>query len=329
LTHVRGARIAGTGSYVPPKVLTNQDLEHMVETSDEWIVSRTGIRERHLAEDGVASSDLAAEAAKKALGEAGIPPEEVQLMIVGTVTPDRMFPSASCSLQEKLGTFNAAAFDLSAACSGFIYGLSVASGLIGTGAMDRILVVGVETLSKITDWEDRNTCVLFGDGAGAAVVVPCEPGRGVLATSLGSDGSLGCLLELPAGGSLHPATQETLDSRMHFIKMKGNEVFKSAVRAMETVARDALDKAGVGADELDLLIPHQANLRIVEATAKRLGVSMDRVFVNVHKYGNTSAASVPLALDEARKGGRIKDGDLVGLVAFGAGFTWGAAVLRW
>lgn len=329
MTHVRGARIAGTGSYVPPKVLTNQDLEHMVETSDEWIVSRTGIRERHLAEDGVASSDLAAEAAKKALGEAGIPPEEVQLMIVGTVTPDRMFPSASCSLQEKLGTFNAAAFDLSAACSGFIYGLSVASGLIGTGAMDRILVVGVETLSKITDWEDRNTCVLFGDGAGAAVVVPCEPGRGVLATSLGSDGSLGCLLELPAGGSLHPATQETLDSRMHFIKMKGNEVFKSAVRAMETVARDALDKAGVGADELDLLIPHQANLRIVEATAKRLGVSMDRVFVNVHKYGNTSAASVPLALDEARKGGRIKDGDLVGLVAFGAGFTWGAAVLRW
>jgi 3-oxoacyl-[acyl-carrier-protein] synthase-3 len=329
LKHVRGARIAGTGSYVPPRVLTNQDLERIVETSDEWIVSRTGIKERHLVEKGVASSDLAAEAARKALAEAGVSPEEVQLQIVGTVTPDRIFPSASCSLQEKLGTANAAAFDLSAACSGFIYGLSVASGLIGIGAMDRILVVGVETLSKLTDWEDRNTCVLFGDGAGAAVMTPCDPGTGVLATSLGSDGSLGCLLELPAGGSLNPATQETVDKRMHFIRMKGNDVFKNAVRAMESVTRDALEKAGVRPEELALLIPHQANLRIIEATAKRLGVSMDRVFVNVHKYGNTSAASVPLALDEARKEGRIKDGDLIGLVAFGAGFTWGAAVIRW
>lgn len=329
MKHVRGARIAGTGSYVPPRVLTNQDLERIVETSDEWIVSRTGIKERHLVEKGVASSDLAAEAARKALAEAGVSPEEVQLQIVGTVTPDRIFPSASCSLQEKLGTANAAAFDLSAACSGFIYGLSVASGLIGIGAMDRILVVGVETLSKLTDWEDRNTCVLFGDGAGAAVMTPCDPGTGVLATSLGSDGSLGCLLELPAGGSLNPATQETVDKRMHFIRMKGNDVFKNAVRAMESVTRDALEKAGVRPEELALLIPHQANLRIIEATAKRLGVSMDRVFVNVHKYGNTSAASVPLALDEARKEGRIKDGDLIGLVAFGAGFTWGAAVIRW
>jgi 3-oxoacyl-[acyl-carrier-protein] synthase-3 len=329
LKHVRGARIAGTGSYVPPRVLTNQDLERIVETSDEWIVSRTGIKERHLVEKGVASSDLAAEAARKALAEAGVSPEEVQLQIVGTVTPDRIFPSASCSLQEKLGTANAAAFDLSAACSGFIYGLSVASGLIGIGAMDRILVVGVETLSKLTDWEDRNTCVLFGDGAGAAVMTPCDPGTGVLATSLGSDGSLGCLLELPAGGSLNPATQETVDKRMHFIRMKGNDVFKNAVRAMESVTRDALEKAGVRPEELALLIPHQANLRIIEATANRLGVSMDRVFVNVHKYGNTSAASVPLALDEARKEGRIKDGDLIGLVAFGAGFTWGAAVIRW
>ena len=329
MKHVRGARIAGTGSYVPPRVLTNQDLERMVETSDEWITSRTGIKERHVAEAGVASSDLAAEAARKALAEAGLSPEEVQLQIVGTVTPDRMFPCASCSMQEKLGTFNAAAFDLSAACSGFIYGLSMATGLIGIGAMDRILVVGVETLSKLTDWEDRNTCVLFGDAAGAAVVVPCEPGRGVLATSLGSDGSLGCLLELPAGGSLNPATQETVSNRMHYIKMKGNEVFKNAVRTMESVTKDALEKAGVRAEELTLLIPHQANLRIIEATAKRLGVSMDKVFVNVHKYGNTSAASVPLALDEARKEGRVKDGDLIGLVAFGAGFTWGAAVIRW
>ena len=329
MKQVRGARIAGTGSYAPPKVLTNRDLERMVETSDDWIVSRTGIRERHLADDGVASSDLAAEAARKALAEAGMSPEEVQLVMVATVTPDRMFPSTACTLQEKLGTSNAAAMDLSAACSGFVYGLSVASGLIGIGALDRILVVGVETLSKLTDWEDRNTCVLFGDAAGAAVVMPCEPGRGVLATSMGSDGCLGSLLELPAGGSLHPATQQTIDDRMHYIKMKGNEVFKNAVRAMESVARDALEKAGVGAEELALLIPHQANLRIIEATAKRLGIGMDRVFVNVHKYGNTSAASIPLALDEARKEGRVKDGDLIGLVAFGAGFTWGAAVLRW
>ena len=329
MKHVRGARIAGTGSYAPPKVLTNLELEHMVETSDDWIVSRTGIRERHLAGDGVASSDLAAEAAGKALAEAGMSPEEVQLVVVATATPDRLFPSTACSLQEKLGTANAAAFDLSAACSGFVYGLSVASGLIGIGAVDRILLVGVETLSKLVDWEDRNTCVLFGDAAGAAVVVPCEHGRGVLATSMGSDGCLGNLLELPAGGSLHPATQKTIDDRMHYIKMKGNEVFKCAVRSMETVARDAMDKAGVSADDLALLIPHQANLRIIEATAKRLGIGMDRVFVNVHKYGNTSSASVPLALDEARKAGRVKDGDLVGLVAFGAGFTWGAAVLRW
>ncbi len=329
MKHVRGARIAGTGSYAPPDVITNFDLERLVDTTDEWITSRTGIKERHVVGKGVASSDLAAEAARKALADAGVSPEEIQLMIVGTVTPDRLFPSASCSLQGKLGTHNAAAFDLSAACSGFVYGLSVASGLVGIGAMDRILVVGVETLSKLTDWEDRNTCVLFGDAAGAAVVVPCEPGRGILATSMGSDGSLGCLLELPAGGSLNPATRETVDNKMHFIKMKGNEVFKNAVRAMDTVAKDALNKAGVRADELSLLIPHQANLRIIEATAKRLGVSMDRVFVNVHKYGNTSSASVPLALDEARKEGRIKDGDLIGLVAFGAGFTWGAVVLRW
>ncbi|MBN1504830.1 MAG: ketoacyl-ACP synthase III [Candidatus Eisenbacteria bacterium] len=326
---MRGARIAGTGSYAPPRVITNAELERMVDTSDEWITTRTGIKERHVADDGVASSDLAAEASKIAMAEARITAEEIQLVIVATVTPDRLFPSTACTLQEKLGASNAAAMDLSAACSGFVYGLSVASGLIGIGALDRVLVVGVETLSKLVDWEDRNTCVLFGDGAGAAVVVPCETGRGVLSTSMGSDGSLGTLLELPAGGSLHPATQETLNTRMHFIKMKGNEVFKSAVRSMETVAKDAMKKAGVGADEVALLIPHQANLRIIEATAKRLGIGMDRVFVNVNKYGNTSAASVPLALDEARKEGRVKEGDLVCLVAFGAGFTWGSAVLRW
>jgi 3-oxoacyl-[acyl-carrier-protein] synthase-3 len=329
LGQLRGARIAGTGSFVPPKVLTNRDLEHMVETSDEWIRTRTGIQERHIAGNGVPSSDLAVEASRQAIVEAGISPLDIELVIVGTVTPDRIFPSAACSLHEKLGTLNAAAFDLSAACSGFIYGLTIAKGLIGTSIADVVLVVGVETLSKLVDWTDRNTCVLFGDGAGAAVVMPGEPDWGVLATSMGSDGSLGCLLELPGGGSLNPTTEETVQNRLHYIKMKGNEVFKNAVRAMGNVAEEALGKAGVKAQDLDLLIPHQANLRIIEATAKRLGVPMEKVFVNVQKYGNTSAASIPIALHEARKEGRVKEGDLIELVAFGAGFTWGAAVIRW
>jgi 3-oxoacyl-[acyl-carrier-protein] synthase-3 len=326
---VRGARITGTGSFVPLKVLTNQELEGMVDTSDEWISTRTGIKERHISQDGVPSSDLAAEAAQAAMADAGVTVDDLQLIIVGTATPDRLFPSTACRLQEKLGAFDAAAFDLSAACAGFLYGLTMAWGIIGSGVMDTILVVGVETLSKFVDWEDRNTCVLFGDGAGAAIVKACEPDRGVLATSMGSDGRLGCLLELPAGGSLMPATEETVGNRMHFIKMRGNEVFKNAVRAMGSVAEDALKKAGVTAEELDLLITHQANLRIIKATARRLGVSDERVFVNVHRYGNTSAASVPIAIHEARQEGRIKDGDLVELVAFGAGFTWGAVVIRW
>jgi len=329
LGQLRGARIVGTGSFVPPKVLTNRDLEHMVETSDEWIRTRTGIQERHIAGNDVPSSDLAAEASRQAMAEAGISPLDIQLVIVGTVTPDRMFPSTACSLQEKLGTLNAAAFDLGAACCGFIYGLTVAKGLIGTSIADVVLVVGVETLSKLVDWTDRNTCVLFGDGAGAAVVIPGEQDTGVLATSMGSDGSLGSLLELPGGGSLNPATEETVQNRLHYIKMKGNEVFKNAVRAMGSVAEEALEKAGVKAQDLDLLIPHQANLRIIEATAKRLGVPMEKVFVNVQKYGNTSAASIPMALHEARQEGRVKEGDLIELVAFGAGFTWGAAVIRW
>jgi len=325
----RGARIAGTGSFVPPKTIKNSDLEKMVETTDEWIRTRTGIQERHVAETGVPSSDLAAEAARRALAEAGMSPKDIELVLVATVTPDRIFPSTACSLQEKLGATNAAAFDLSAACSGFIYGLTLVKSLVATSIMDSVLVVGVETLSKYVDWTDRNTCVLFGDGAGAAVIVPAEPDRGILATSMGSDGRLGSLLELPAGGSLNPATLETVRNRQHFIKMKGNEVFKNAVRAMGSVAEEALSRAGVKAQDLKLLIPHQANLRIIEATAKRLEVPMDRVFVNVHRYGNTSAASIPMALDEARKEGRVADGDLIELVAFGAGFTWGAAVIKW
>ena len=319
----------GTGSFVPPRLLTNFDLARMVDTSDEWIRTRTGIQERHIAEQDVPSSDLAAEASKLAIAEAGISPSDVDLLIVCTVTADRAFPSTACSLQEKLGTMNAGSFDLAAGCSGFIYGLALATGLIESSLADIILVVGVETLSKLVDWKDRNTCVLFGDGAGAAVVASGRPEIGVLATSVGSDGRLGCLLELPAGGSLNPATAETVRKGMHYIKMKGNEVFKNAVRAMATVAKDTLAKANVKAKDLDLLIPHQANLRIIEATAKRLGVPMEKVFVNVHKYGNTSAASIPMALDEARKEGRVNEGDLIELVAFGAGFTWGAAVIRW
>ncbi|UCF77746.1 MAG: ketoacyl-ACP synthase III [Candidatus Eiseniibacteriota bacterium] len=329
MEQIRGARIAGTGSFVPLRVMTNADLEKTVDTSDEWISTRTGIRERHISDDGASTSDLAAEAAKAAMAEAGVAASDIEMIVVGTATPDRLFPSTACRLQEKLGAFNAAAFDVLAACTGFLYGLTVARSVIGSGVVDNVLVVGAETLSKITDWTDRNTCVLFGDGAGAAVVKPCEPGRGILSASMGSDGRLGYLLELPAGGSLHPVTEQTVQNRMHYIKMRGNEVFKNAVRAMGSVAEDALLKAGVKAEQLDLLIPHQANLRIIKATARRLGVDSDKVFVNVHKYGNTSSASVPIALHEARGEGRIKDGDLVELVAFGAGFTWGAAVIRW
>jgi len=322
-------RLLGTGSYAPPRVLTNQDLEKMVDTSDEWIRTRTGISERRIAEEGMASSDMALEASRKAMDDAGVNAAELDMIMVATVTPDRPFPSTACTLQQKLGAGKIPAFDLSAACSGFIYGLSLASGLIVTGEARHILIVGVECLSKITDWTDRNTCVLFGDGAGAAVVGPTEGERGILSTCLGSDGSLGDLLEMPAGGSRMPASEETVRNRLHYVKMKGSDVFKSAVRAMSEISLLALERAGKKASELDLLIPHQANLRIMEATAKRIGVDREKVFVNVNKYGNTSAASVPIALDEARRAGRLRDGQLFEIVAFGGGFTWGASVMRW
>jgi 3-oxoacyl-[acyl-carrier-protein] synthase-3 len=326
----RRVRILGTGSYVPPKVVTNQDIEKLVDTSDEWITTRTGIKERHIVDDGIAASDLAFEAAKEALDDCGLAIKDIDQIIVATVTPDRLFPSAACTLQEKLGAEGNSAMDLSAACSGFVYGLATAGGMISSGLLDRVLLVGVETLSKLVNWKERETCVLFGDGAGAAVLGPAEDeGRGLLSVRMASDGASGSLLELPAGGSLMPATHETIDQGLHFIHMQGNEVFKYAVRSMDEMARDALAKAGQEISDVDLLIPHQANLRIISATAKRLGIPMDKVFVNVDRYGNTSAASVPLALNEARREGRIKDGDLVELVTFGAGFTWGAAVIRW
>jgi len=323
------ATITGTGSFAPSRILTNADLEKMVETSDEWITTRTGIKERRISENGTGASDLAFEASKIALEEAGIDPEQIDLILVGTVTPDYLLPSTACILQDKLKAKNAAVLDIAAACSGFIYGLSIASAFIAIGQYKNVLVIGVETLSKITNWEDRNTCVLFGDGAGAAVVSATTEDKGILGTFLSGDGSLANLLHIPIGGTKVPLTKENFDLRQHYICMQGNEVFKSAVRAMDSAARHIIQQVGLTSEDIDLLIPHQANIRIIEALAKRLKVSMDKVYVNIDRYGNTSAASVPIALDEARKNGTIKPGSNVVLVAFGAGFTWGSAVIRW
>lgn len=323
------AKIAGTGSFAPSKVLTNYDLEKMVDTSDEWIVTRTGIRERRIAENGTTSSDLSYEASLTALEEARLDPDQIDLILVGTITPDYLLPSTACILQDKLKVKNAAVLDIVAACSGFLYGLSIASAFIATGQHKNVLVIGVETLSKITNWEDRDTCVLFGDGAGAAVVSATTEDKGILATSLSGDGSLANLLHIPVGGTKVPLTKGNFDLRQHYIFMQGNEVFKSAVRAMENSAKSIIQQVGLSSEEIDLLIPHQANIRIIEALAKRMKVPMDKVYVNIDRYGNTSAASVPIALDEARKKGVIKEGSSTVLVAFGAGFTWGSAVIKW
>jgi 3-oxoacyl-[acyl-carrier-protein] synthase-3 len=318
---LRGATIVGTGSYLPERILTNFELEKMVETSDEWIVTRTGIKERRMVAPGEDNSDLAAEAARRAL--------DVDHIFVGTVTPDRILPSMACTVQEKLGASHAACLDINAACSGFVYGLQIAQALIQARASDTVLLIGAEALTRILDFQDRNTCVLFGDGAGAAVLRPCDPGTGVLSVRLGADGVQGDMLAVPAGGSRLPATHETVAAREHFIRMKGNELFKYAVRAMEQVSRDALAEAGHGPEELAALIPHQANRRIIDATAERLGIPPEKIMMNIERYGNTSAASVPILLDEVVREGRIKDMDLVELVAFGGGVTWGAAVLEW
>ena len=325
--------IAGTGSFVPPRILSNQDLERMVETSDEWITTRTGIKERRIAEPGLAASDLAFEAASKALASAEMTADELDLIIVGTVTPDRLFPSCACSLQARLQANNAAAFDISAACSGFIYALDVARSMIAAGTAGKrgnVLVVGVEVLSRIVDYTDRSTCVLFGDAAGAVILKPSsDPRRGILSIAIGSDGASGDLLCMPAGGSRLPASHETIEKHLHVLKMTGNEVFKIAIRGMEGIAREALDLAGVSIDELALLIPHQANLRMIDATARRLEIPQEKVLVNIQRYGNTSSASIPLGLDEAVRAGRVKRGDPIIMVAFGGGLTWGAAVVRW
>jgi 3-oxoacyl-[acyl-carrier-protein] synthase-3 len=325
----RDVHVIGTGSFTPERILTNKDLEQIVDTSDEWITSRTGIKERRISDPNMPSSVLATEAAKRALADAGIDGSELDQIIVGTVTGDRIFPSTACLVQDNLGATRAHAFDVSAACAGFLYGISVGSNAIRSGSAGTVLVVGVETLSRIVNWTDRNTCVLFGDAAGAMVLRSTGAPGGILATCLHSDGSLVHLLEMPAGGSLRPPSHETVDQRLHTITMSGNDVFKHAVRAMESVALECLEQSGHSAEDLDLLVPHQANLRIIDATARRLNLSMDKVFVNLDRYGNTSSASIPLAVDEARRTGRIKDGDLVELVTFGGGFTWAASVVQW
>ncbi len=325
---LRGAGIAGTGGAVPDEVLTNFDLEKMVDTSDQWIVERTGIRERRIARDGEVTSDLAARAAVSALDDAGVSAGDVDLIMVATVTPDMPFPSCACMVQAKIGASRAACFDMGAGCTGFVYALSVAHELVAAGRYDSVLVIGAETLSRITNWKDRNTCVLFGDGAGAALVRPVEQGDGIIAYTLGADGARSEVLTLPGGGSAHPASHDTIDQGLHYIHMQGNQVYRFAVRIMVEATREVLDKAGLVEDDIDWVIPHQANQRLIDLAAERLGAP-EKVYSNVARFGNTSAASIPIALDEASRAGKLKTGDHVLLVGFGAGLTWGAAILRW
>jgi 3-oxoacyl-[acyl-carrier-protein] synthase-3 len=321
--------ILGTGKYVPERRLTNQELEQMVDTNDEWIVTRTGIRERRIAAPEQATSDLAYEASVRALESAGITADQLDLIIVATITPDMFFPSTACILQEKLGAKKAAAFDLSAACSGFIYGLANATGFIKMGMYRHILVVGAECLSRITDYTDRNTSILFGDGAGAVVLGQVPEGRGFKSFKLGADGAGGELLRICGGGSRLPSSEQTVTDRRHYIEMNGRDVFKFAVRIMGSAAEEALSMAGLGKADIDLLVPHQANIRIIQSALERLDLTEDKVMINLDRYGNVSAASIPLALAEAAEEGRIKEGDCVVLVGFGGGLTWGASVLIW
>lgn len=320
--------IIGVGCYVPKKILTNKDLERMVDTSDEWITTRTGIKERHIAASDESTSVLAFKAAQAALKNAKIKPEEIDLIIVATITPDMPFPATSCLVQDLLGAKKAACFDVSAACAGFVYGMVAAQQFIATGFYKHVLVVGAEKLSAVTDWEDRNTCVLFGDGAGAAVLSEVKEG-GILSSYLGSDGSLSDLLMLPGGGSRQPASKETIDNKLHFIKMRGNEVFKLAVKIMSDAACRALKKCKLDVGDIDCFIPHQANLRILDAVARKMGLPREKIFFNVASYGNMSSASTAVALSEAFSSGRIKSGDIVVLDAFGAGLVWGSCVIEW
>ena len=322
----------GIGAYTPDRVMTNKDLEELVDTSDEWIRQRTGIERRRIAADDQAASDLALQAALKAMGRAGTAADELDAIIVGTITGDHPMPATACFLQAKLGAGPCMAFDVSAACAGFVYALSVGEKLVRTGAARRVLVVGVEVLSRIVDWTDRNTCILFGDGAGAAVLGPA-PGDGdgsaILSVEVGADGTIADILSLPAGGSRHPATAQTVQARQHFVQMDGRAVFRHAVRRLTEYGIKAIEAAGLTADDIDLVCAHQANLRILKSVSERCGVPMDRFWNNIHEYGNTSSASVPIVMQEAFEAGRIKSGDTLLLLAAGAGLAYGAAVVRW
>lgn len=323
------AKITGTGSAVPSKILSNLDLEKMVDTSDEWITTRTGIKERRIAADGEFTSTFATKAAERALAMAGVSPDELDLIIVATITPDFPFPATACLVQSNIKAVNAAAFDISAACSGFLYSLSIVDKFIKSGSAKKALVIGAEVLSRIIDWTDRNTCLLFGDGAGAVVVEATDGDTGILNSLIKSDGSFWELLYQPGVGSRNPAVQQTLADGQVFLRMQGNEVFKLAVRAMEDAALQVLADDDFKPEDIDLFIPHQANRRIIDAIGKRLNLPEDKVFINLNRYGNTSAASIPLALDEANRAGRINHGDLLLFDAFGGGLTWGAMTVRW
>ena len=320
--------IIGVGEYLPKKILTNLDLEKMVDTSDEWITTRTGIKERRLAAKNETTSSLALKSAKEAIENANLKPDNIDLIVVATITPDMPFPSVATILQRELGIKEAACFDISAACAGFVYALSVAHQFVARGAYKNALVIGAEKLSSVTDWQDRNTCVLFGDGAGAAIVSEVKSG-GILATHLGSDGTKAGLLMIPAGGSQEPASHKTIDERAHYIKMQGNELFKLAVTIMAEAAQTALKKASLECKDIDLVIPHQANIRIILAMAKKLKLPPEKIYLNIEKYGNMSSASTATALCEAVKEGRVKKGDVIMLDAFGAGLVWGACVIKW
>ena len=325
----RSAVISGTGSSLPERVLTNAELERMVDTSDEWITTRTGIRERRIAAEGDLLSRFAGEAARRALDAAGVAPADVDLIILATVTPDMPIPATSCTIQHELGCVNAAAFDMAAGCSGFIYAQSVAKQFLVSGRYRHVLVIGAELLSKYLDWQDRTTCVIFADGAGAALMSAGQEPQGVLASTMKTDGSMSDFIHMPGGGCLHPSSEQTVRDRLHFIKMRGNETFKIAVRSIEEVSLEVLRKAGLTPADVDWFIPHQANRRIIDAVGSRLGIGEDRCFVNVDRYGNTSAASIPIALDEAVRGGAVERGNVVLMAAFGAGLTWAASVVRW
>ncbi len=329
MSQLARAKITALGTYVPPRVMTNADFEKIVETSEEWITSRTGIRERHIVEKGVATSDLATEAAKCALAQRGIDAGEIEAIVVATVTPDMLFPSTACLVQHKLGAKGAWGFDLSAACSAFVFALQTGAQFVASGAHKKVLVIGADVMSSILDYTDRSTCILFGDGAGAVILEPAHDGLGIIDFVHEIDGSGGCSLYMPAGGSLHPASHETVDKKMHFVHQDGQAVFKYAVRKMGEMCEKLLARNGFTAHDIDCFIPHQANQRIIQATADRVGLKPETVIINIDRYGNTTAGTIPLAMQTAREEGRLKKGDLVLLASVGAGFTVGATLLRW